>query len=273
MNTSGNLTDSSINASKIIVSMGRGGTGKTSFVALMTKYFIKAGETPLLLIDTDPDQNLNEMVGADLRKTKTISELYCEIMEEGGTLSGITPKERVEAKIWEKGLYEGKSFDLLSLGAKSTEGCYCMPNSALKAVIPSLVKNYKYTLIDSPAGLEHLNRKITSKVGDVFDVLDSSKKAFQHVKRVHRIMEELNIKFKNFYLIGGREFPENLGKRAKEETGLKYLGNIAYDEAVREHVLKGESLINLPSTSPAYISVMKIMEKAGYISLKQILLP
>lgn len=248
---------------RIIVSMGRGGTGKTSFVALMTKVFVESGETPLLLVDADPDQNLNEIVGVDLTRVDTISELYCDLKEEGGTLTGITPRERMEGKIWEKGLYEGISFDMLPLGTKWTEGCYCMPNAALKAVIPSLVENYKYTLIDSPAGLEHLNRKITSKVNDIFDVLDPSKKAFQHVKRAHRIIEELDIDFENFYLIGGREFPENLGERAEEETGLQYLGKIAYDEAVREYILKGESLLNLPSDSTAYISVRKIMEKAG----------
>ena len=248
---------------RIIVSMGRGGTGKTSFVALMTKVFVESGETPLLLVDADPDQNLNEIVGVDLTRVDTISELYCDLKEEGGTLTGITPRERMEGKIWEKGLYEGISFDMLPLGTKWTEGCYCMPNAALKAVIPSLVENYKYTLIDSPAGLEHLNRKITSKVNDIFDVLDPSKKAFQHVKRAHRIIKELDIDFENFYLIGGREFPENLGERAEEETGLQYLGKIAYDEAVREYILKGESLLNLPSDSTAYISVRKIMEKAG----------
>ena len=147
---------------KITVSMGRGGTGKTSFVALIAKYLIETGVKPLLLIDTDPDQNLNEMVGVNLEDTKTISDLYGELMQEGGTLAGITPKERMEGKIWEKGLYEGEFFDLLSLGTKWTEGCYCMPNAALKAVIPSLVENYKYALIDSPAGLEHLSTIMVS---------------------------------------------------------------------------------------------------------------
>jgi len=46
--------------------MGRGGTGKTSFVALTTKYLIEIGQTPLLLIDLDPDQNLGEAVGVDM---------------------------------------------------------------------------------------------------------------------------------------------------------------------------------------------------------------
>jgi len=38
---------------KKIVTMGRGGSGKTSFVALMTKYFIEIGYNPLLLIDKE----------------------------------------------------------------------------------------------------------------------------------------------------------------------------------------------------------------------------
>jgi CO dehydrogenase maturation factor len=60
---------------RIIASMGRGGTGKTSFVALVTKYFIETDEKPLLLIDADPDQSLNEMVGVNLTDAKTISDL------------------------------------------------------------------------------------------------------------------------------------------------------------------------------------------------------
>ena len=41
---------------KTLVTMGRGGTGKTSFVALQTKFFVERNETPLLLVDVDPDQ-------------------------------------------------------------------------------------------------------------------------------------------------------------------------------------------------------------------------
>ena len=48
---------------KIIVTMGRGGTGKTSFVSMMADYFISKGEAPILLVDLDPDQNLGEMIG------------------------------------------------------------------------------------------------------------------------------------------------------------------------------------------------------------------
>jgi CO dehydrogenase maturation factor len=253
---------------KTLVTIGRGGTGKSSFVALMTKCFIEAGQAPLLLVDADPDQNLAEMVGIDLKEAgkSTISELLVStFIEKGGTTIGIPPTERIESKIWSSGLFESKNFDFLAVGTKWVEGCYCMPNSALKGALGSLTKNYKYVLIDSPAGLEHLNRRITSKVNDVFDVLDHSKKSFDHVKRAHRIAEEVNMEFDNFYLIGGYRFPENLASQVETDLKFKYLGKIASDEQLDEYVLTGQSLLDLTSDSMAYASVKKIMKTAGYL--------
>jgi len=251
---------------KFMVSMGRGGSGKTSFTALVAKYFIEKDEYPLLLADVDPDQNLGEMVGIDLEKKgkKTISELLIDtFLEEGGTTTGIPPSERIEGRIWERGLYEGKYFDLMAIGPKWIEGCYCLPDAALKGALGRLIKTYKHILIDSPAGLEHLNRRITSKVDNIFDIIDPSKKSFDHVKRAYRIAKEVKIKFKNFFVVGGYRFPKNLEEAVERRTNQKYLGKISYDKKVEEYVLSGKSLIELPSSSPAYRSIKQIMEKAG----------
>jgi len=240
-----------------IVSMGRGGTGKTSFIALLTKYFIETDETPLLLVDADPDQSLAEMVGAKLEKT--ISEILYEFLEEGGNITEASPQERLEPRVLES-LYEGEQFDLMAIGTKWKEGCYCLPNDLLKKIFPTLTRNYKHALIDSPAGLEHLNRRITAEVDYIFDILNPSKKAFDHLKRAFKIIEELKIKYGNLYLVGGYNFPERLSKRA-EETGFTYLGKIDYDKDLESYVLEGESLLDLPPTSPAYISLKEIMKK------------
>lgn len=252
---------------KLIVSMGRGGCGKTSFVALMTKYFIEINETPMLLIDADPDQNLAETVGIELEREgkKTISELLIEtFMEEGGTTVGVPPSERIESKIWVKGIYEGEHFDLIAIGPKWIEGCYCLPNTALKRALENLTKTYKNIIVDSPAGLEHLNRRITSRVDDIFDIIDPSKKAFDHVKRAFRIAKEVKISFQNFYIVGGYRFPESLEPEVKRRTDLEYLGKIAYDKDVEDYTLSGRSFLELPDSSPAYQSVRVILRKAGY---------
>jgi len=253
---------------KTLVTVGRGGTGKSSFTALMAKSFIEAGQSPLLLVDADPDQNLAEMLGIDLKEAgkSTIAELLVNtFIEQGGTTVGVPPTERIESRIWENGLYESKNFDFLAIGTKWVEGCYCMPNSALKGALESLTKNYKYILVDSPAGLENLNRRITSNVNDIFDILDHSKKSQDHVRRAVKIAKEVDMKFENFYLIGGYRFPEELGKQAETELRFKFLGKIAGDEQLDDYVLNGKSLLDLPKNSKAYLSVKKILNTLGYL--------
>jgi CO dehydrogenase maturation factor len=253
---------------KTLVTVGRGGTGKSSFTALMTKCFIESGQSPLLLVDADPDQNLGEMLGIDLKEAgkSTIAELLVNtFIEQGGTTVGVPPIERIESRIWENGLYESKNFDFMAVGTKWVEGCYCMPNSALKGALESLTKNYKYILIDSPAGLENLNRRITSKVDDIFDILDHSKKSLDHVKRAVRIAKEVDMKFDNFYLVGGYRFPAELSKQAEADLKFKFLGKIAEDEQLDEYVLNGKSLLDLPGDNKAYVSVKAIMQTLGYL--------
>jgi len=215
---------------KMIVSMGRGGVGKTSFIVLITKYLIEKGEYPLLLVDVDPDQSLGDVLGIDFEGEgkKTISDLLVEtFIESGGTTVGVPPSERIESKIWEEGLYEGEYFDFLTVGPKWLEGCYCLPDAALKKALEVMTKNYKYILVDSPAGLEHLNRRITTKVDDLFDLIDPSRKSFKHIERAYKIVKEVKISFKNFYIVGGYRFPEEMDEKIKEKIDLKFLGKIA----------------------------------------------
>ena len=248
---------------KTIVTMGRGGTGKTSFVALMARYFIEKNATPVLLVDSDPDQNLAEMMGVEpeLSGKKTIAELLSEtFIERGGTTVGIPPSRRIENRIWADGLYEGKHFDLISIGTKWVEGCYCLPDAALKKALESITRQYKYILIDSPGGLEHLNRKISGNVDVILDIMGPSSKSFAHVKRAHRVIREVGIQFDNFFVIGGYAFPADLGARASGETGLPYLGKISEDPLVASRVLAGESLLDIPSDSPGYLSVAAMLD-------------
>ena len=64
-----------------IVSMGRGGTGKTSFIALLTKYFIETDETPVLLVDADPDEE--KVTDARLTVASLADGTLCALQKGG----------------------------------------------------------------------------------------------------------------------------------------------------------------------------------------------
>jgi CO dehydrogenase maturation factor len=249
---------------KKIVSIGRGGVGKTVFISLLAKYLKDRG--PILLIDSDPDESLAEMLGIDLEKEKikTISEILFDL-RFGSTqknLDSFSLSEKIEYLFHQNGIYEGKFFDLISLGVKWTEGCYCQPNNILKNIIKELEGNYEYVLIDSPAGLEHLNRRITSQVDIIFAILDASKKAIENLKRSQRIISEVKIVFKDFFVIANHRFPEDLVDSVEREIGFNFLGKLDYDENIEEFNRKGISLFELED-SPAFFSLKKILEKVN----------
>ena len=153
----------------------------------------------------------------------------------------------------------------MSLGIKWTEGCYCAPNNLLKGIIPKLAQNYAFTLIDAPAGLEHLNRNVTSEVDDLFILLDPSLKSLKNIDRIQRLVQEVGIRYQNFYTVANHRFDAELEKRIQSDAAT-HLGRVEYDPRVEEFNLEGRSLLELPEDSPTSQSVKAILAKAGYLA-------
>jgi len=250
---------------KINVITGRGGTGKSTFTTLFTRY---VHAKPLLLIDLDPDESLAKMLGVDLEKEGkwSISDALSRIIAKGKNSKGKDDTPDLLRRMMEGGeiIYRDKKFDLITLGTKFSPGCYCLPDEMIKETLRNINKNYEMILVDSPAGLEHLNRKVTPDIEDLFVILDPSDKSAKHIERIKYVTKGVNITCKNFYLVGNYRFTDEI-EAYLLRTGEKYLGRIAYDPLVREHNLKGESLFELPEDSPSSTSVKKILREAGYV--------
>ena len=100
-------------------------------------------------------------------------------------------------------------------------------------------------VIDSPAGLEHLNRNIVSEVDDLFIILDPSDKSLTHIKKVKVILKEVGMMYDHFYLVGNYMFDEDSENYFKD-AGEIFLGKIDYDKNVEEYNLKGRTLAETP---------------------------
>ena len=258
---------------KIIVATGRGGRGKSTFVALASRYLAP----PLLLLDIDPDQSLADMLGVDLEATritteidrevplKTVSDITSDLVDEEAfqELGGGPPFVKIPLLLQWYTQYSSEKFDLVSLGPRWTMGDYRAANYLLEFVIPSIGGDYANIVVDSPAGLEHLNRKVVPNIDDLFVILDPSQKSIKHVARVKKIAQEVGINYQHLYLVGNYEFDGEAEERFKG-TGETYLGKVDYDAKVKDYNLKGDSLLTLPDDSPACLSVKQILTKAGH---------
>ncbi|MBW2062713.1 MAG: hypothetical protein JRI95_14295 [Deltaproteobacteria bacterium] len=267
------LTSSMENVGKITMAIGRGGTGKSTFVALLARYL----KTPLLLLDIDPDQSLANMLGVELEETRVKTEINREVSLK--TLSDLAEELENEDAFFEMGAgppfvkiplllknysyYRSEKFDLFSLGPRWTEGDYRSASFLFEFIIPTIGQHYKNILIDSPAGLEHLNRRVVPRVDDLFVILDPSLKSIKHVERVKKIAQAVELQYEHLYLVGNHEFYHE-AEQLIQSTGEVYMGKLDYDAVVRDYNLKGKSLWELPPDSTACLSIKELLARADY---------
>ena len=133
----------------------------------------------------------------------------------------------------------------------------------LRKIIETLSSNYDVIVIDTEAGLEHLSRRTTQNVDTMLVVTDPSHRGILTAQRIGELAKELDITFKNLYLILNRvriEDEEEL-KNKVAEIGIELVGLIHEDKDVAEFDMDGRPLIELPDDSDAVKSVTVIVNK------------
>lgn len=246
----------------IIAVSGKGGTGKTLLSSLLIKELSEKGKD-VLAIDADPDSNLPEALGVDV--IKTVGDVREELKID--TAQGNIPKEMnkwdiLDYKIMEA-VIETPGFDLLVMGRPEGSGCYCAVNNILRKIIETLSKNYDYIVIDTEAGLEHLSRRTTQNVDTMLVVTDKSKRGMLTAQRIGELANELDINFKDIFLVVNRITPENkdLILKKAEDTGIEIIGTIYDDDQVAEYDIEGIPLINLSNDSDSVKTVSNIVSQ------------
>lgn len=244
----------------IIAVSGKGGVGKTLLSALLIKELSKTGKD-VLAIDADPDSNLPEALGVDV--DRTVGDVREELKKDtaqGRIPPGMNKWDILDYKIMES-VIETPKFDLLVMGRPEGSGCYCAVNNMLRKIIENLSDNYDVIVIDTEAGLEHLSRRTTQNVDVMLVVTDNSKRGILTAHRIKELAAELDINFKDLYLILNRVKPEmekEFIKRAGE-TGLEIVGIVHEDDEVALYDMDGKPLVELPNDSNTVKAVSGIL--------------
>lgn len=240
---------------------GKGGTGKTTFTALLLRYLMreKKGKA-LLAVDADANANLNEALGMEVENT--IGDILMTIKDPRAIPTGMTKDIYMEFKVQEA-LVESKDLDLLVMGNPQGPGCYCYPNDLLSKYLEKLRANYDYITIDNEAGMEHLSRRIVKNIDYLVISSDASARGVRSARRIHDIVRTVKLDVKDMFLIisrAGDVKDISLLEEEIKKTGLKLAGVIPFDPQVMEYDLKGKPLVGLPQDSISVQAVEKIVE-------------
>jgi CO dehydrogenase maturation factor len=240
---------------------GKGGTGKTTTSALLTRYLLQKRRTPLLLVDADANANLNELLSVDVGLT--LGRIRKEL--KGELPVGMTRDQFMELKI-HQALVEENGFDLLVMGQPDGPGCYCAANQYLAMTMDKLSANYRYIIVDNEAGMEHLSRMNLRSIDYLFITSDPSARGILTAKRISDITGPLGLDVKHQYLLINRApqpVPLLLQEKinaAVAETGMTLGGIIPTSNELIQQELSGASYLKLDDNSEVMQTVNSIFD-------------
>jgi CO dehydrogenase maturation factor len=238
---------------------GKGGTGKTSVTTMVIRYLLKKGAGPILAIDADPNANLGESLGLDIKQT--VGSIIASFNEEKINIpAGMTKEAYLDIKLNET-IVEAKGLDLVTMGRGEGPDCYCYPNVILRKFADTLSGNYPYMVMDNEAGMEHLSRRTTQNVDELLLISDHSVKGVRTIARIKELVAELKLEVKRQSVLINL-VPDGLDPVVANEMsqlGIEAAAIIPLDDEVYQYDIQLKPLLELPDSSKAVKAVDNLM--------------
>jgi CO dehydrogenase maturation factor len=238
---------------------GKGGTGKTTVSSLLIRSFIDLGETPVLAVDADPNANLHEALGVNLGET------LGNMREEAFTRHippGMNRHDYVRFR-FRQALVEAAGFDLVAMGRPEGSGCYCFANDLLSECMIQLERDYRFVVIDTEAGMEHISRGTIGRPDMLLIVSDPGARGLRTIARIKEIATQLGLEQGRIQIVLNRV---KSGTAPVDFGTSKPIAVIPDDPRIEAADLDAIPVSQTPFDSPARAAVLNLAKILQFYS-------
>jgi CO dehydrogenase maturation factor len=209
---------------------------------------------PVLAVDADPNANLHEALGVAVRET------LGGMREEAFTRAippGMNRHQYVMFR-FRQALVESEGFDLIAMGRPEGSGCYCFANDLLSECMQQLERDYRFIVIDSEAGMEHIARGTIGKPDLLLVVSDPGARGMRTIARIREIATDLGLEREKIHAVINRY---RSGTAPVDTAGGQPIAVIPDDPAVEAADLAATPVAMIPEGSPARRAVWELAVK------------
>lgn len=233
----------------IIAVCGKGGVGKTSISAMITRMYSEDSNNRVLAIDADPAVGLSFPLG--IQVIKTVDDIRNDLIQR------IKNGEKTEKKALLRqldfeicnALEEKDNLAFLAIGRPEGEGCFCQVNNLLKDIIKEVAGNFDFVIIDGEAGVEQISRRVMEMVTHLLLVTDASLKGRHVASTIGRVAKR-SCSFEKVGLLLNRIHESDKVETLLPEIELPVIGVVPEDEIIRTFDREGRTFFEMPPCDP-----------------------
>jgi CO dehydrogenase maturation factor len=243
---------------RVVAVCGKGGVGKTTTSALLSRLLSEGDNGKVLVVDADPAIGLG--IALSQSPKRSVNDIRKEIISavKERSTDSLDLAASVDYKMMEI-IEEAGNLGFISVGRPEEEGCYCQLNTLLREAIETLSSHFDLTLIDAEAGVEQVNRRVMRSVSHLLLVTDTTMKGIRVAESIRKVADEA-VNYRKLGLIINRFRSEDDFSRLESQTDLPVLGWIPEDELVRDYDAQARSFLEIPACPALEAVRSNIME-------------
>lgn len=228
---------------------GKGGVGKTTICALLSREFSRMGH-PVLAVDADPDSNLAAALGfpeaGAIRPIVELKDLIRERAGGGGGLVRLNPRVD-DIPDTHSAFHEGIKLIVMGGIKRAGGGCACPENIFLRELLSHiLTRGGEIVLMDMEAGIEHLGRATAESVDLFIIVTEPSAISIDSARKISGLARELGIR--KIVVILNKIVSEKEAQALKDMLpSIPCMGVLPFSGALRESSLSGGAVEEEPA--------------------------
>jgi CO dehydrogenase maturation factor len=155
-------------------------------------------------------------------------------------------------------LVESDGFDLLAMGRPEGSGCYCFANDLLSECMQQLGREYRFIVIDTEAGMEHISRGTIGIPDILLIVSDPGARGLRTVTRIRNIATSLGLAPERIHVVFNRYKSGTAPVDFGTETPIAVIPD---DPLVDAADLAATPVSKIPLNSPAQRAVRELSQK------------